>query len=182
VVGRPALRAHGEHLQQQATRLGFADLRTCLQALLDDGWTTPQLAPPLTPPRRPTAAPSPSIVSGSFPPPAAGTPAPACRPAAHTDRANALGFEGTPMGCVRPADRARTTGRPRRAAEGPAASHSIGASGGHRDDHLLHHAAGHHPERSAGWLRSAGHAPLHGPLPGRDPAADGTGVAGSRRG
>ncbi len=32
------------HLDQQATRLGFADLRACLQALLDDGWSIPQLA------------------------------------------------------------------------------------------------------------------------------------------
>jgi len=31
-------------LQQQARRLGFADLRACLQALLDDGWSVPQLA------------------------------------------------------------------------------------------------------------------------------------------
>jgi hypothetical protein len=31
-------------LDQQATRLGFADLRACLQALLDDGWSIPQLA------------------------------------------------------------------------------------------------------------------------------------------
>ncbi len=31
------------HLDQQATRLGFADLRACLQALLDDGWSIPQL-------------------------------------------------------------------------------------------------------------------------------------------
>jgi hypothetical protein len=32
------------HLQQQATRLGFADLRACLQTLLDEGWSVPQLA------------------------------------------------------------------------------------------------------------------------------------------
>jgi AraC-like DNA-binding protein len=32
------------HLDQQARRLGFADLRACLQALLDDGWSIPQLA------------------------------------------------------------------------------------------------------------------------------------------
>ncbi len=32
------------HLQQQARRLGFADLGACLQALLDDGWSVPQLA------------------------------------------------------------------------------------------------------------------------------------------
>jgi len=32
------------HLQQQATRLGFTDLRACLQALLDQGWSVPQLA------------------------------------------------------------------------------------------------------------------------------------------
>jgi hypothetical protein len=30
-------------LDQQARRLGFADLRGCLQALLDDGWSIPQL-------------------------------------------------------------------------------------------------------------------------------------------
>jgi hypothetical protein len=30
------------HLDQQARRLGFADLRACLQALLDDGWSVPQ--------------------------------------------------------------------------------------------------------------------------------------------
>jgi hypothetical protein len=34
------------HLDQQARRLGFADLRACLQALLDDGWSIHQ------PPRR----------------------------------------------------------------------------------------------------------------------------------
>jgi AraC-like DNA-binding protein len=32
------------HLQEQAKRLGFADLRACLQALLEDGWSVPQLA------------------------------------------------------------------------------------------------------------------------------------------
>jgi AraC-like DNA-binding protein len=32
------------HLDQQARRLGFADLRACLQALLEDGWSVPQLA------------------------------------------------------------------------------------------------------------------------------------------
>src|SRR6266540_4654389 len=32
------------HLDQQARRLGFADLRACLQALLADGWSIPQLA------------------------------------------------------------------------------------------------------------------------------------------
>ncbi len=31
-------------LQQQASRRGFADLRACLQALLEDGWSIPQLA------------------------------------------------------------------------------------------------------------------------------------------
>src|SRR6266508_409694 len=31
-------------LDQQATRLGFADLRGCLQALLEDGWSIPRLA------------------------------------------------------------------------------------------------------------------------------------------
>jgi lambda repressor-like predicted transcriptional regulator len=36
------------HLQQQAVHLGFADLRACLQALLDDGWSIPQLATHLT--------------------------------------------------------------------------------------------------------------------------------------
>ena len=35
---------HHRHLDQQARRLGFADLRGCLQALLDDGWSIPQLA------------------------------------------------------------------------------------------------------------------------------------------
>ncbi len=36
----------GQHqqLDKQARRLGFADLRGCLQALLDDGWSVPQLA------------------------------------------------------------------------------------------------------------------------------------------
>jgi hypothetical protein len=36
----------GQHhqLDQQARRLGFADLHACLQALLDDGWSIPQLA------------------------------------------------------------------------------------------------------------------------------------------
>jgi AraC-like DNA-binding protein len=32
------------HLDQQARRLGFADLRSCLQALPNDGWSIPQLA------------------------------------------------------------------------------------------------------------------------------------------
>ena len=32
------------HLDQQARRLGFADLRACLHALMDDGWSIPQLA------------------------------------------------------------------------------------------------------------------------------------------
>jgi hypothetical protein len=32
------------YLQQQARRLGFADLRACLQALLDEGWSIHQLA------------------------------------------------------------------------------------------------------------------------------------------
>ena len=32
------------HLDQQASRLGFADLRACLQALLENGWSVPQLA------------------------------------------------------------------------------------------------------------------------------------------
>jgi AraC-like DNA-binding protein len=31
-------------LHQQARRLGFADLRACLHALVDDGWSIPQLA------------------------------------------------------------------------------------------------------------------------------------------
>ena len=69
MVGLPALRTHGGNttssitslpsglsggftvddgchraLDQQATRLGFADLRGCLQALLEDGWSIPQLA------------------------------------------------------------------------------------------------------------------------------------------
>jgi hypothetical protein len=35
---------HHHQLDQQARRLGFADLRACLQALLDDGWSIPQLA------------------------------------------------------------------------------------------------------------------------------------------
>jgi AraC-like DNA-binding protein len=36
----------GQHhqLDQQARRLGFPDLRSCLHALLDDGWSVPQLA------------------------------------------------------------------------------------------------------------------------------------------
>jgi hypothetical protein len=32
------------HLQEQARRLGFADLRACLRDLLEDGWSIPQLA------------------------------------------------------------------------------------------------------------------------------------------
>jgi hypothetical protein len=32
------------HLQELAKRLGFVDLRACLQALLDDGWSIPRLA------------------------------------------------------------------------------------------------------------------------------------------
>jgi AraC-like DNA-binding protein len=32
------------HLDQQAKWLGFADLRGCLHALLEDGWSVPQLA------------------------------------------------------------------------------------------------------------------------------------------
>jgi hypothetical protein len=35
---------HHRHLDQQASRLGFGDLRACLQAVLDDGWSIPQLA------------------------------------------------------------------------------------------------------------------------------------------
>jgi hypothetical protein len=35
---------HQRHLDQRARRLGFADLRACLHALLDDGWSIPQLA------------------------------------------------------------------------------------------------------------------------------------------
>ncbi len=35
---------HHRHLDQQARRLGFADLRACLHALLDDGWSIPRLA------------------------------------------------------------------------------------------------------------------------------------------
>ncbi len=35
---------HHRYLDQQARRLGFADLRACLHALLDDGWSIPQLA------------------------------------------------------------------------------------------------------------------------------------------
>jgi AraC-like DNA-binding protein len=35
---------HHHQLDQQARRLGFADLPSCLQALLDDGWSIPQLA------------------------------------------------------------------------------------------------------------------------------------------
>ena len=36
----------GQHhqLDEHARRLGFADLRACLQTLLDDGWSIPQLA------------------------------------------------------------------------------------------------------------------------------------------
>ncbi len=36
------------HLDQHARRLGFADVRACLQVLLDDGWSIPQLATHLT--------------------------------------------------------------------------------------------------------------------------------------
>jgi len=36
--------AHRRYLDQQATRLGFANLPACLQALLDEGWSIPQLA------------------------------------------------------------------------------------------------------------------------------------------
>jgi hypothetical protein len=68
VVGRPALQAHGKDPQQpvclpawcsaaaspsstassatstsRPRRLGFADLRACLHALLDDGWSIPRL-------------------------------------------------------------------------------------------------------------------------------------------
>jgi len=32
------------HLDQQARRLGFTDLGACVQALLDEGWSIPQLA------------------------------------------------------------------------------------------------------------------------------------------
>ncbi len=32
------------HLDQQARRLGFGDLRACLQTLQEDGWSIPQLA------------------------------------------------------------------------------------------------------------------------------------------
>jgi AraC-like DNA-binding protein len=47
LVIKGGFRADGGHhhqLDEQATRLGFADLRTCLHALLDDGWSIPQLA------------------------------------------------------------------------------------------------------------------------------------------
>jgi len=42
-------RLHGprrrhRHLDQQARRVGFADLGGCLRTLLDDGWSIPQLA------------------------------------------------------------------------------------------------------------------------------------------
>jgi hypothetical protein len=37
-------RRHHHQLDLQARRLGFATLRACLQALLDDGWSIPQLA------------------------------------------------------------------------------------------------------------------------------------------
>jgi len=42
--GFTATDTHQRHLDQHARRLGFADLRACLQALLDDGWSIPQLA------------------------------------------------------------------------------------------------------------------------------------------
>jgi AraC-like DNA-binding protein len=35
---------HHQQLDQQARRLGFAELQACLRALLDDGWSIPQLA------------------------------------------------------------------------------------------------------------------------------------------
>ena len=35
---------YDRHLDQQARRLGFADLRACLHVLLEDGWSIPQLA------------------------------------------------------------------------------------------------------------------------------------------
>ena len=35
---------HYCHLDQQASRLGFADLRSCLHTLLEDGWSISQLA------------------------------------------------------------------------------------------------------------------------------------------
>jgi hypothetical protein len=35
---------HYRHLDQQARRLGFADLRACLHTLLENGWSIPQLA------------------------------------------------------------------------------------------------------------------------------------------
>jgi hypothetical protein len=34
------------HLDQQARRPGFADVRACLQALLDDGWSIPTARQP----------------------------------------------------------------------------------------------------------------------------------------
>jgi hypothetical protein len=39
---------HHYQLNEQARRLVFADLRACLQALLEDGWSVPQLAAYLT--------------------------------------------------------------------------------------------------------------------------------------
>jgi hypothetical protein len=35
---------HHHQLDEQARRLGFADLHACLQALVDEGWSVPQLA------------------------------------------------------------------------------------------------------------------------------------------
>src|SRR6266511_5416672 len=48
------------HLDQQARRLGFANVCGCLHALLDDGWSIPRSPPTSTPPKRPSAAPSPT--------------------------------------------------------------------------------------------------------------------------
>jgi hypothetical protein len=42
--GFPVIDRQQRHLDQQARGLGFADLPSCLQALLDDGWSIPQLA------------------------------------------------------------------------------------------------------------------------------------------
>jgi hypothetical protein len=44
MVGSRSTAAATRQLEQPAKRLGFADLRTCLRALFDAGWSVPRLA------------------------------------------------------------------------------------------------------------------------------------------
>jgi len=74
------------YLEQQARRLGFADLPSCVPALLDDGWSIPSSPPP----SQPFAAPSPTTTSASHPSRAARSAAPARRRAGSRTQASCL--------------------------------------------------------------------------------------------